>query len=84
MGEREDHIEVLAEIAEGREAAADAEQFVIDGLQPFVDRFLNQDDRSPEVMRRLRVYNDAKANQRWARKESAAAKFALEALQYVA
>lgn len=73
---RAEHIKTLTEIAEECEAAAAAEQLVIDGFQADVDRFL-ADDRDPTTMRRLRIYNDARTNRRWAAKQALAARYAL-------
>lgn len=75
-----EHIKTLREIAEGREAAAYAEQLVMDGLEPDVAKF-RADDRSPITMRRQMIYNEARSNKRWAEKEAAAARWALAQLQ---
>ena len=77
--DRDEHIKTLTEIAEGCEAAAAAEQLVIDGFQSDVDRFL-ADERDPMILRHLRIYNDAKSNRRWAAKQALAARYALSVI----
>ena len=74
---REEWIKHLTEMAEGFEAAAFAEQLVIDGLKPWVDRF-HADDKDAEVYRYLRIYNDANANRRRFIKDAAAIGYALQ------
>lgn len=73
---RDEDIKTLTEMAEGLEAAAFAEQIVMDGLKPWVDRF-EANDKDKEVYRYLRIYNDATANRRRYAKEAMALRSAL-------
>jgi hypothetical protein len=77
----EDLIKELTEMAEGQEMAAEAEIHVINGLSPARNAFLKENDRSPHVMRQLRVYNEASNNQRRWANESKALRLAIEILQ---
>ena len=69
----------LKELAEGYEAAAFAEQLVMDGLAVYRDKFLDN-DRDPFTMRCLRIYNDAQTNRRNYSKDAIAVREALEIL----
>ena len=55
--------QMVADMADGLDMAAEAEVLVIDGLAKYADMFL-ADDRDPKTMRALRVYNEAKSNHR--------------------
>jgi hypothetical protein len=68
--------ERLEEMFAGRLCAADAEQMVMDGFEKYVKLF-HEGDRSDSTMRRLRVYNEARANKNDMRKEADAIAYAL-------
>ena len=55
--------QMVADMADGLDMAAEAEVLVIDGLEKYAALF-QADDRAPKTMRALRVYNEAKSNHR--------------------
>ena len=55
--------QMVADMADGLDMAAEAEVLVIDGLDKYAALF-QADDRDPKTMRALRVYNEAKSNHR--------------------
>ena len=55
--------QMVADMADGLDMAAEAEVLVIDGLEKYVTLF-QADDRDTKTMRALRVYNEAKSNHR--------------------
>lgn len=57
--------------------SADAEQMVMDGFEKHVEAF-DAGDRSDATMRRLRVYNEARANKNTWRRQADAIAYALQ------
>mgnify|MGYP003397029817 CR=1 FL=1 len=55
--------QMVADLTDGLDMAAEAEVLVIDGLEKYVTLF-QADDRDTKTMRALRVYNEAKNNHR--------------------
>ena len=55
--------QMVADMADGLDMAAEVEVLVINGLDKYAALF-QADDRDPKTMRALRVYNEAKSNHR--------------------
>lgn len=61
----------LLELALGFECAAESENCVVAGMQAYVEAF-RRGPVDPETLRRLRVYNEAKANMKQFQEDAAA------------
>jgi hypothetical protein len=61
--------ERMTELMLQRRTAAEMEEFVVKGLKPFYDAFQN-DERSPEIIRKMRVYMSSKSDAKNWRQEA--------------